>query len=70
MSGLSNCWGFRMVNRTSDRNRFKLAGGQMRVELFDQIGSHSNDLVLVLDDFPTRLGPKTTARPASRTCTC
>ncbi len=45
-----------MVNQSSDRNRFRLAGGQMRVVLLDLIGSRSNDLVLALDDFHTGLG--------------
>src|SRR6516162_4596387 len=47
-----------LVNHARDRKRLKRAGGRVRVELLDQIGSlaEDSDLVLSLDELLTRLG--------------
>jgi RNA polymerase sigma factor (TIGR02999 family) len=46
-----------LVNHARDRNRLKRAGGRVRLELLDQIGSLGEDpeLVLSLDELLTRL---------------
>jgi RNA polymerase sigma factor (TIGR02999 family) len=46
-----------LVNHARDRKRLKRGGGQVRLELLDQIGSLAEDpdLVLSLDDLLTRL---------------
>jgi RNA polymerase sigma factor (TIGR02999 family) len=47
-----------LVNHARNRNRMKRAGGRVRVELLDQVGSLADDpdLVLSLDKLLTRLG--------------
>jgi RNA polymerase sigma factor (TIGR02999 family) len=47
-----------LVNHARDRKRLKRAGGRVRLELLDQIGSVAEDpdLVLSLDELLTRLG--------------
>jgi RNA polymerase sigma factor (TIGR02999 family) len=52
-----------LVNHARDRNRMKRAGGRVRVELLDQVGSLADDpdLVLSLDDLLTRLGEEDAA---------
>lgn len=52
-----------LVNHARDRNRLKRAGGRVRVELLDQIGSLAEDpdLVLSLDELLTRLGSEDAA---------
>ena len=57
-----------LVNHARDRKRLKRAGGRLRLELLDQIGSLAEDpdLVLSLDELLTRLGEEdpATARVA------
>ena len=52
-----------LVNHARDRKRLKRAGGRVRLELLDQIGSlaEDSDLVLSLDELLTRLGEEDTA---------
>lgn len=52
-----------LVNHARDRKRLKRGGGQMRLELLDQIGSLAEDpdLVLSLDDLLTRLAEEDAA---------
>src|SRR5215475_12255535 len=47
-----------LVNHARDRNRLKRGGGRVRLELLDQAGAlaEAPDLVLSLDELPTRLG--------------
>jgi RNA polymerase sigma factor (TIGR02999 family) len=47
-----------LVNHARDRKRLKRAGGRVRLDLLDQIGSLAEDpdLVLSLDELLTRLG--------------
>ena len=47
-----------LVNHARDRKRLKRAGGRVRLELLDQVGSlaEDSDLVLSLDELLTRLG--------------
>jgi RNA polymerase sigma factor (TIGR02999 family) len=55
-----------LVNHARGRKRLKRAGGRVRVELLDRIGSLAEDpdLVLSLDDLLTRLGEEDA--PAAR----
>jgi RNA polymerase sigma factor (TIGR02999 family) len=52
-----------LVNHARDRKRLKRAGGRIRVELLDQIGSLAEDpdLVLSLDELLARLGEQDAA---------
>ena len=52
-----------LVNHARDRKRLKRAGGRVRLELLDQVGSlaEDSDLVLSLDELLTRLGEEDTA---------
>jgi RNA polymerase sigma factor (TIGR02999 family) len=52
-----------LVNHARDRKRLKRAGGRVRLELLDQIGSlaEDSDLVLSLDELLTRLGEEDAA---------
>ena len=52
-----------LVNHARDRKRLKRAGGRMRLELLDQVGSLAEDpdLVLSLDELLTRLGEEDAA---------
>ena len=52
-----------LVNHARDRKRLKRAGGRMRLELLDQIGSLAldPDLVLSIDELLTRLGEEDAA---------
>jgi RNA polymerase sigma factor (TIGR02999 family) len=52
-----------LVNHARDRKRLKRAGGRVRLELLDQIGSLAEDpdLVLSLDELLTRLGEEDAA---------
>src|SRR6516225_8167084 len=52
-----------LVNHARDRKRLKRAGGRVRLELLDQIGSlaEDSDLVLSLEELLTRLGEEDTA---------
>jgi len=52
-----------LVNHARDRKRLKRGGGQVRLELLDQIGSLAEDpdLVLSLDDLLTRLAEEDAA---------
>ena len=52
-----------LVNHARDRNRLKRGGGQVRLELLDQVGSLAEDpdLILSLDDLLTRLGAEDAA---------
>ncbi len=52
-----------LVNHARDHNRLKRAGGRVRLELLDQIGSLAEepDLVLSLDELLTRLGEEDSA---------
>ena len=52
-----------LINHARDRNRRKRAGGRVRLELLDQVGSLAEDsgLVLSLDDLLTRLAQEDTA---------
>ncbi len=52
-----------LVNHARDRKRLKRAGGRVRLELLDQIGSlaEDSDLVLSLDELLTRLGDEDAA---------
>ena len=51
-----------LVNHARDRNRLKRAGGRVRLELLDQIGSLTEDpdLILSLDELLIRLGEEDT----------
>jgi RNA polymerase sigma factor (TIGR02999 family) len=55
-----------LVNHARDRKRLKRAGGRVRLELLDQIGSINEDpdLILSLDELLTRLGEEDA--PAAR----
>jgi RNA polymerase sigma factor (TIGR02999 family) len=50
-------------NHARDRKRLKRAGGRVRLELLDQVGSlaEDSDLVLSLDELLTRLGDEDAA---------
>jgi len=52
-----------LVNHARDRKRLKRGGGQVRLELLDQIGflAEDPDLVLSLDDLLTRLADEDAA---------
>ena len=52
-----------LVNHARDRKRLKRAGGRVRLELLDQIGSLAEDpdLVLSLDELLARLGSEDAA---------
>ena len=52
-----------LVNHVRDRKRLKRAGGRVRLELLDQVGSlaEDSDLVLSLDELLTRLGEEDAA---------
>ena len=52
-----------LVNHARDRKRLKRAGGRVRLELLDQVGSlaEDSDLVLSLDELLTRLGEEDAA---------
>ena len=52
-----------LVNHARDRKRLKRAGGRLRLELLDQVGSlaEDSDLVLSLDELLTRLGEEDAA---------
>jgi RNA polymerase sigma factor (TIGR02999 family) len=52
-----------LVNHARDRERLKRAGGRVRLELLDQVGSlaEDSDLLLSLDELLTRLGEEDTA---------
>ena len=52
-----------LVNHARDRKRLKRAGGRVRLELLDQIGSlaEDSDLVPALDELLTRLGEEDAA---------
>jgi RNA polymerase sigma factor (TIGR02999 family) len=52
-----------LVNHARDRKRLKRAGGRVRLELHDQVGSlaEDSDLVLSLDELLTRLGEEDAA---------
>ena len=57
-----------LVNHARDRKRLKRAGGRVRLDLLDQIGSLAEDpdLVLSLDELLTRLGKEDAGRGSSR----
>ncbi len=61
-----------LVNHARDRKRLKRAGGRVRLELLDQIGSLAEDpdLVLSLDELLTRLGEEDAAPHRWRNSTC